>query len=90
MVREAAEFMEDPATGFKVAMGDIIRGDTQVEEVPDILAWGRKEIGKFSPEEQKVLRVHLENATRFAIDNYRTACHEGWDAVRYHGGKRGR
>jgi hypothetical protein len=86
---ERPKFTEEPAMGFKVAMGDIIRGDTPPEKIPEILAWARKEIGNLSAEEQKEVAVHLENATRFAIDSYRKACHEGWDAVVYPGGKRG-
>ena len=90
MGKEEPKFIEEPTMGFRVAMGDIIRGDTPAEKAPDILAWGRNEIKKFTPEEQKRLAMHLENATRFAIDAYRTACFEGWDAVAYLGGKKGR
>ena len=89
-MKEGPKFTEEPIDGFKVAMGDIIRGDTPAEEVPNILAWARKEIKNLSAAEQKEVAIHLENATRIAIESYRQACHEGWDAVLYIGGKRGR
>ena len=89
-MKNEPQFTEEPEMAFRVAMGDIIRGDTPAEEAPNILAWAREEIKKFTPAEQKRLAVHLESATRSAINNYSKACHDGWDAVVYLGGKRGR